>query len=195
MTSIHEDGYRPSCVADGGGRAVVITGCSGGGKSTLLGELVRRGHRAFAEPGRQIVKEQDWIGGDALPWTAPAKFAELALSRGLHQRITAAAFGGLAFFDRSIVEPLSGLARLGLPVPEHFRRAAEVCRYDETVFVAPPWPEIFRTDAERRHGFDEAMADHEPLLATYRSLGYRLVDLPKADVATRADFVLATLGV
>lgn len=195
MTSSHEDGYLPSNVADGRGRAVVITGCSGGGKSTLLAELARRGHRVFAEPGRQIVKEQDWIGGDALPWTAPAKFAELALSRGLHQRITAAEAGDLAFFDRSIVEPLSALGQLGLPVPDHFRQAAEVCRYDQTVFVAPPWSELFRSDPQRRHGFEAAVAEYGPLTATYADLGYRLVELPKVDVFARADFVLETLGV
>lgn len=195
MTSNLEDGYRPSDVTGGRGRAVVITGCSGGGKSTLLAELARRGHRVFPEPGRQIVKEQDWIGGDALPWTAPAKFAELALSRGLHQRITAAASGGLAFFDRGVIEPLSALEQAGLPVPGHFRRAAEVCRYDETVFVAPPWPELFRPDAERRHGLDAAVAEYGPLTAAYARLGYRLVELPKVGVTARADFVLATLGV
>lgn len=195
MTSDIEDGYQPSSVTTGQGRAVVVTGCSGGGKSTLLAELARRGHQVFPEPGRQIVKEQDWIGGDALPWDAPTKFAELALSRGLHQRITAAAAGGLAFFDRSIVEPLAGLERLGLPVPAHFRRAAEVCRYHETVFVAPPWPGLFRVDAERRHGFEAALAEYGPLTAAYIRLGYRLVELPKVAVAERADFVLAALGV
>ena len=195
MTSTLEDGYLPSNVTDRRCRAVVITGCSGGGKSTLVAELGRRGHRVFPEPGRQIVREQDWIGGDALPWTAPAKFAELLLSRAMHQLISAASEEGLAFFDRSLVEPLSGLARMGLPVPDHFVRAGERCRYDETVFVAPPWPEIHHTDAERRHGFDEALEEYEPLLATYRRLGYRLVELPKVDVAARADFVLATLGV
>ncbi|MFA7263576.1 MAG: AAA family ATPase [Caulobacter sp.] len=194
MTPTLGDGYPPSNVTDRRCRAVVITGCSGGGKSTLLAELARRGHRVFPEPGRQIVKEQDWIGGDALPWDAPAKFAELALSRGLNQRITAATAGGLAFFDRGIVEPLSGLEQLGLPVPAHFRRAAQVCRYDETVFVAPPWPEIFRADAERRHGFDEAVAEYGPLTAAYARLGYRLVELPKVEVAARADFVLGVLG-
>jgi len=193
MTSNPEDGYQPSRVTDG--RAVVLTGCSSGGKSTLLAELARRGHRVFTEAGRQIVKEQDWIGGDALPWTAPAKFAELVLSRGLHQRITAAGTGGLAFLDRGIVESLAALERLGLPVPDHFRRAAEVCRYDETVFVAPPWPELFRPDAERRHGFEAAVAEYGPLTATYERLGYRLVELPKVDVAARADFVLETLEV
>lgn len=194
MTSLIEAGYRPTDLTNDRGRAVVITGCSGGGKSTLLAELARRGHRVFPEPGRQIVKEQDWIGGDALPWTAPAKFSELVLSRGLHQRITAARAGGLAFFDRSVVEPLAGLERLGLPVPPHFGRAVEVCRYHETVFVAPPWPEIYRADAERRHGFDEAVAEYGPLTAAYARLGYRLVELPKTGVAARADFVLATLG-
>ena len=195
MTSNLEDGYLPSNVTARRCRAVVITGCSGGGKSTLLTELGRRGYRVFAEAGRQIVREQDWIGGDALPWTAPAKFAELLLSRAMHQLISAAAEPGLAFFDRGVVEPLSGLARMGLPVPGHFIRAGEVCRYDETVFVAPPWPEIHHTDAERRHGLDEALAEYEPLLATYRRLGYRLVELPKIDVAARADFLLAELGV
>lgn len=195
MTSTPEDRYRPSGVIDGPCRAVVITGCSGGGKSTLLAELRRRGHRVYPEAGRQIVREQDWIGGDALPWTAPERFAELLLSRALHQRISAAAAPGLAFFDRSVVEPLSALARMGLAVPGHFERAAALCRYDETVFVAPPWPEIFCQDAERRRGLDAALEEYEPLMATYRRLGYRLVELPKIDVAARADVVLETLGV
>ena len=173
---------------------MVITGCSGGGKSTLLAELGRRGYRVFSEAGRQIVREQDWIGGDVLPWTAPEKFGELLLSRAMHQLISAASEPGLAFFDRSVVEPLSGLGRMGLPVPDHFVRAGELCRYDKTVFVAPPWPEIYRQDAERRHGLEEALKDFQPLLATYRRLGYRLVELPKVDVGVRADFVLEQLG-
>ena len=194
MALSNEDGYLPSNVTARRCRAVVITGCSGAGKSTLLAELGRRGHRVFTEAGRQIVREQDWIGGTTLPWTAPEAFCELLLSRAMHQLISAAAEPGLAFFDRSVVEPLSGLARMGLPVPDHFTRAAALCRYDETVFVAPPWPEIHHTDPERRHGFEEALADYEPLRATYRRLGYRLVELPRVDVAARADFVLAELG-
>lgn len=48
---------------------VIISGCSGGGKSTLLSELANRGYSVVLEPGRQIVKEQTAINGDALPWT------------------------------------------------------------------------------------------------------------------------------
>ena len=49
-------------------KSVVISGCSEGGKSTLLGELSNRGFTCIPEPGIQIVKEQLSIGGDALPW-------------------------------------------------------------------------------------------------------------------------------
>ena len=49
-------------------RFVVISGCSGGGKSTLLAELGRRGHTVIEEPGRRIVIEEMNNGGSALPW-------------------------------------------------------------------------------------------------------------------------------
>ncbi len=174
-------------------RFVVITGCSGGGKSTLLAELARRGFAVVPEAGRQIVREQDWTGGDALPWTAPARFAELAVSRCVQGLIGVAREPGPVFFDRSPIDQLAGLERLGLPVPAAVAGAAARCRYNGLVFVAPPWPEIFATDSERRHGLDEALAEIGPLRATYERLGYRLVDLPKTGVAARADFVLERL--
>ena len=60
---------------------VILTGCSGGGKSTLLAELAKRGYNHIPEPGRQIVKEQQAIDGRALPWKDLDLFLELALSR------------------------------------------------------------------------------------------------------------------
>src|SRR6516162_7665665 len=49
-------------------RFVVISGCSSGGKSTLIAELGKRGHAVVDEPGRRIVKEELASGGSALPW-------------------------------------------------------------------------------------------------------------------------------
>ena len=37
---------------------VVISGCSGGGKSTLLAELARRGYAVVEEPGRRIIVDE-----------------------------------------------------------------------------------------------------------------------------------------
>ncbi|MCL2892590.1 AAA family ATPase [Brenneria tiliae] len=42
---------------------VIISGCSGGGKSTLLTELKRRGHAVVEEPGRRIIQEETRSGG------------------------------------------------------------------------------------------------------------------------------------
>ena len=60
-------------------RFVILSGCSGGGKSTLLEELRARGHATVAEPGRRIVREEMTLGGNALPWIDPEAFARRAL--------------------------------------------------------------------------------------------------------------------
>src|SRR5262249_1318360 len=85
-------------------RLIVISGCSGGGKSTLLAELAARGHHVFEEPGRQIVKEQLASGGDGLPWRDPGKFANLCIERSIENLQKAAMFHGLVFFDRSLLD-------------------------------------------------------------------------------------------
>lgn len=189
-----EDPHDPAPAEADTDRFVVLSGCSGGGKSMLLAELARRGFTVVPEAGRQIVREQDWTGGDALPWTQPVRFAELAVSRAVQALINVAREPGPVFFDRCPVDQLAGLERLGLPVPATVSGAAARCRYNSTVFVAPPWAEIFAADAQRHHGLDAALAEYSPLRATYERLGYRLVDLPKTTVEARADFVLEQLG-
>jgi hypothetical protein len=46
----------------------VLSGCSGAGKSSRLAELGRPGFPIYEEPARRVVKEQLYIGGDALRW-------------------------------------------------------------------------------------------------------------------------------
>jgi predicted ATPase len=60
--------------------------------------------------------------------------------------------------------------------------------------LAPPWPEIYGTDPERRHSFDVAVAEYPRLIAAYSALGYELIVLPKVAVAERRTFVLSTLA-
>ena len=82
----------------------VISGCSGGGKSTLLAALAKQHYGVVSEPGRQIVKEQQAIGGDALPWVNLDKFLELALSRCLLNFNSIGEKRSPVFFDRSIID-------------------------------------------------------------------------------------------
>jgi predicted ATPase len=83
---------------------------------------------------------------------------------------------------------------MGLPPPAHFRAAAERFRYNRKVFVAPPWPEIFANDAERKQSLSEAVRTHAAAVQIYEEYGYETVPLPKAPVEERVRFVLAEAG-
>ncbi len=61
------------------------------------------------------------------------------------------------------------------------------------MFLTPPWPAIYITDGERRHGLAEAVAEYDRLLTAYGDLGYETVILPKVAVAARADILLDRL--
>lgn len=92
------------------------------------------------------------------------------------------------------VPDVSGFLRLcGLPVPTHVIQAADLFRYQRRVFIAPPWREIFVTDAERKQDFAEAHATYEAMVTVYADLGYELVSLPLAPVAERVRFVRARM--
>jgi predicted ATPase len=172
-------------------RFVVLSGCSGGGKSTLLAELQRRGHSVIDEPGRRIVKAELLSGGRALPWVDAAAFARRAIETSIADWDSARDLPGWVFFDRGVVDATTALEHAtGEPAPEMVGRSH---RYNPTVFLTPPWPEIYVGDAERRHGLEDAIAEYERLGRAYTKLGYRVLVLPKAAVAARADVVLSEL--
>lgn len=58
-------------------QSVVISGCSGGGKSALLAEVSSSGYALFEDPSRPNVKEQLTCAGDGLPWLDEGGIAEL----------------------------------------------------------------------------------------------------------------------
>lgn len=172
-------------------RFVVISGCSGGGKSTLLEELRSRGEAVVEEPGRRIVQEEQERGGSALPWIDLAAFARRAISTALADRQSAVELKGWVFFDRGLVDAAAALEHAsGEAVLEGLGKAH---RYHPRVFLAPPWPETYRVDRERQHEFGVAEEEYLRLLRAYRSLGYEIALLPKVSVVERADFVLGML--
>ena len=172
-------------------RFVVISGCSGGGKSTLLAKLGRRGYATVEEPGRRIVREEMDGGGSALPWVDTAAFLRRAIAMSLADRVSVRTLEGWVFFDRGLVDAAAGLQYLtGEAV---LTSLGQTHRYHRRVFLTPPWPEIYLTDPERRHGLDFAVAEYLRLLEIYSSLCYEVSILPKIGAAERADFILKAL--
>jgi len=170
---------------------VLITGCSGGGKSTL-DRLRNRGYRTIEEPGRRVVRAEQAQGGSALPWIDLPAFLRRALALAQSDLDSVCDTTDLVFFDRGVIDAASGLAELtGAPVLDDVDAAA---LYRREVFLAPPWPEIYANDPERRHGFDDALREYRRLTETLLHLGYTTVELPKTAPKSRADFVLSMLA-
>lgn len=175
-------------------RFVLVTGGPGSGKSTLIEALASTGLSRMREGGRSIIRDQVAIGGSALPWGDRLAFAELMLAWDMRSYGEAQAHVGPVLFDRGIPDVIGYLELSGLPVRPHVRRAAEIHRYRRQAFIAPPWPEIFAQDAERKQSFAEAEATYRALVAAYAGLSYELVQLPLAPLSERVSFVQARLA-
>lgn len=165
---------------------VMISGCSGGGKSTLLSELARRGYAVVAEPGRRIIAEARAGDGRTLPWVDAAAFARRALEMSITDFEAAR---GLTFFDRGIVDAAVAIAATGGADPH----AAIGCRRYDRLFLAPPWPEIYVNDDDRRHSLEKALLDYERVRQAYLDAKYVPEVLPRDTVTARADFILRAL--
>lgn len=168
---------------------VIISGCSGGGKSSILTELASRGYSIVLEPGRQIVKEQSAIEGEALPWVNLQKFLDLALSRYLLQYNSQENKEQFVFFDRGIIDAL----QMNPAQPKYFENAAKKFRYNRLVFLVPPWKEVFAGDTERKHSFESAKKEFDELLIKYKNFGYETVLVPQVSIKERVDFILSKL--
>ncbi|MCZ7851575.1 AAA family ATPase [Agrobacterium salinitolerans] len=172
-------------------RFIILSGCSGGGKSTLLAELARRGFATVEEPGRRIVVQETRNGGTALPWIDMQAFARRAIAMALEDRQNAPP-EGLVFFDRSLIDAASALRHVNGDTFIEALRASH--RYNRLVFLTPPWPEIYTGDSERKHGFDAAVEEYGRLLRDYDELDYETIILPKVPVSERAGVVLEQLA-
>lgn len=174
-------------------RFFVVTGGPGSGKSSLIDRLAMRGMEIMPEAGRAIIRHQGRVDGPALPWKNPAAFAEMMLGWDLRSYHEAQEKPGPVIFDRAIPDVMGYLLLCGLPIPDHLHRAAELCRYNCRVFIAPHWPDIYRQDAERHQSPEEASATCDIMSHIYEALGYELVPLPLASVEERAAFIEAPI--
>lgn len=177
---------------DAASRHVILSGCSGGGKSTLLAALGRRGFEIVPEPGRRIVADELRGAGKALPWVDLEAFARRALDVASRDRARVSDTQGWLFFDRGLVDAAVALEHAtGTAASETLGRHP---RFHRQVFLTPPWPDLYRTDGERRHDLDEAIAEYRRLVAAFDRLGYDAIILPRVEVEARVAFVLDQLS-
>lgn len=165
----------------------IVTGGPGSGKSTLLEHLAAQGMQTTLEAGRAIIQMQEHIGGSALPWLSPEKFAEQMLTWEVYSYRLAR--GDICLYDRGVPDIIGYLNLSQLPIPKHLKKAAELYRYQPQVFIAPSWAEIYCQDEQRKQDYPLAVKTYQAMCDIYTELGYQLYELPKASIEDRADFV------
>lgn len=161
-----------------------VTGGPGAGKTTLLRRLASLGHAVAPESARAVIQA---CGGRP----EPERFCELILQRDL---ATYRAASGPTFFDRTLVDAWAAFRAYGLAPSPAAHDAVRAHRYAPRAFIAPPWTAIYVQDAERDQTWAQAVATYDTCAEAYLAWGYELVELPLADVETRAAFVLEAIA-
>lgn len=172
-------------------KLVVISGCSSGGKSTIVAEFGKQGYTVIEEIGRKLVKEQLDIKSGITPWEKPQEFCKLLVSQSIeayHQAAQMKAVkNNIIFFDRSFLEGVCYFQSLNIHEYDHF---VNELRYYPIIFMTPPWKEIYTQDSERKHFFEDGVNEYNHCLNFYPRCGYRVIDIPKNTVTERMHFIL-----
>jgi predicted ATPase len=171
----------------------VVSGGPGSGKTTILRELAKSGFKHAPEVARQIIQEQVETGGTAVPWGDRQAYTDLMLQRSIESFLAHSPAVRPTFSDRGIPDTLCYARLIALRETRLIRDACDRYRYARLVFLAPPWKEIYQTDAERKQDFAEAERTYVQMADVYRECGYELIEVPRGTPPERAEFVLKKL--
>lgn len=171
----------------------IFTGGPGSGKTSVLNELAQRGYLIVPEVARAIIKQQQDIGGNAIHTGDRIAFLDLMLEQSIADYQKMQSEKTAIFFDRGIPDLYGYSKAFCKGVAKKTNDAIAHFRYNKTVFLFPPWVEIYETDQERQQDFAEALKTYDALKAAYHHCGYILMEMPKVSVKKRADFILRAL--
>lgn len=173
-------------------RKIVITGGPGTGKTSVIDHLKLQGHFCLAEISREVILAARQQGIEQLFLTDPLLFSQKLLEGRIAQYKQVEDQPKTIFFDRGIPDVVAYMDYFKTSYPEHFNEACRNHPYD-TVFLLPPWKEIYRSDNERYESFEQALDIHNALKETYQSFGYTPIDVPKDTVKNRGNFIISQL--
>jgi predicted ATPase len=173
-------------------RRVVITGGPGAGKTTLLTELAAKGYATVSESAREVIAARSARGLPPRP--DPITFAREILKEDDAKYRSPTQSDGTIFYDWSAVEALGMVHEVSLLSDEKLKEGLAHYNFHPTVFVLPPWQAIYVNDAERDHSFSHAVAVHAQVVRWYQRCGYHINEVPRLEVAQRANHVLQAIA-
>ncbi len=175
-------------------KKIVITGGPGTGKSTVIIELEKQNYTCMHEISREVTLMAKKSGIEQLFLKDPLLFSKLLLEGRVQQFKKAKNIEtDLVFFDRGIADVSAYMNYLGVSYPPIFKEESENNRYNNPIFLMPPWKEIYITDNERYESYEQSLAIHNHLELAYKNLGYNIVEVPIGNVKERAKFILENI--
>ncbi|KTD79443.1 AAA family ATPase [Legionella waltersii] len=171
----------------------ILTGGPGTGKTSVLTSLSQKGYLTVPEVARDIIKEQHSMGGDALHTGDRDAFLELMLRHSLSDYKMMQTQQDVVFFDRGMPDLAAYAKAFCHKEHQQVNQAVIQYRYNQKVFMFPPWKTIYTNDSERRQDFAESVDTYNALKEAYQQWGYTLIDVPFLDVEDRVSFILKTI--
>lgn len=174
---------------------VVIIGGPGTGKTTIIDALKSMGHCCYPEISREVTLEAKKQGIEQLFLENPLLFSELLLE-GRKKQFEKAQNESheIVFLDRGIPDVLAYMHYIGDSYPAFFDLACKEYQYN-SIFILPPWEDIYESDNERYESFEQAQLIHNHLVETYQNYGYKIIEVPKDTVENRINYIISFLKI
>ena len=143
---------------------------------------------------RDVILEAQKEGIDQLFLTDPILFSKKLLEGRLKQFEDIHHFENAPiFYDRGLPDITAYMDFTKVNYLDDFEKVCYNNRYD-TVFLLPPWKEIYKQDNERYESFQEAEEIHNCLLKGYEKYGYEVIEVPFGTLASRMEFIKISLA-
>jgi len=176
-----------------GKQKIVLTGGPSTGKTTLINYLEKHGELCLHEISRSITAEAKQQGIDQLFLENPLLFSQKLLEARIQQFFEAEKISNTrVFMDRGIPDIIGYMKYANQSSPTEFIEAGNTYRY-QTIFILPPWKDIYKMDNERYESFEQALEIQAALLKTYKKYKYAPIEVPVGPVEKRAHFILSKL--
>lgn len=172
----------------------IFTGGPGSGKTTLLAALADRGYQVMPEVGRAIIQiEQIVLDSEVLPWKNKQLFYEAMLAQSVSDYHNCSK-EKVVLWDRGIIDSIGYAVLEKLDINVQHLAQAKALAYQHTVFILPPWEEIYTQDKERKQDIALAIQTYEAMKETYQQMGYTLVEVSKGTIEERVNWVVEVLS-
>lgn len=174
-------------------KSALLIGAPSTGKTSVLEALSLKGYTCFEEISRQVTLDARAEGVEHLFKEEPLMFSEKLLEARIKQFIDSSSYpSDWTFLDRGLPDITAYMDMVGQAFPEKFDQANRQYIYDR-VFWFPVWEDIHMIDSERYEDYKTSCEIEKYLLKSYKSYEYDLIEVPKASIAERLEFIFSKL--